>query len=134
MPKGAELSHRNVVSNAVAGGYWSRSRQAGEVSIGALPVLPLLWHDGSDEHDHRHGLHDGVLVPDPRDVLHVMGSISKHRATLYSAVPTSYVRINSHPQVNQFDLRSIRVCLERGCAPASGGPAKVPGSHGQQAG
>jgi long-chain acyl-CoA synthetase len=57
-----------------------------------------------------------VLIPDPRDVLHVMGAISKHQATFYSAVPTSYVRINNHPQVQEFDLSSVRVCLS-GAAP-----------------
>jgi long-chain acyl-CoA synthetase len=57
-----------------------------------------------------------VLIPDPRDVMHVMGAISKHRATFYPAVPTSYVRINHHPQVQDFDLSSIRVCLS-GAAP-----------------
>jgi long-chain acyl-CoA synthetase len=57
-----------------------------------------------------------ILIPDPRDVLHIMGSISKHRATFYCAVPTSYVRINGHPQVSEFDLSSVLVCLS-GAAP-----------------
>jgi long-chain acyl-CoA synthetase len=115
VPKGAELSHRNVVSNAVAGSYWSHSREAQEVTIGALPFF------------HSYGMTavmnmtiatacTMVLIPDPRDVLHVMGSISKHRATFYMAVPTSYVRINTHPQVKDFDLSSIRACLS-GAAP-----------------
>jgi long-chain acyl-CoA synthetase len=115
VPKGAQLTHRNVVSNAIAGSYWSHSREAGEVSIGALPFF------------HSYGMTavmnmsivtacTMVLIPDPRDVLHVMGSISKHKATLYSSVPTSYVRINTHPQVKEFDLSSVRVCLS-GAAP-----------------
>jgi long-chain acyl-CoA synthetase len=115
VPKGAELSHRNVVSNAVAGSFWSHTQEAEEVSIGALPFF------------HSYGMTAAmnmtiaaastmVLIPDPRDVLHVMGSISKHRATFYSAVPTSYVRINTHPQVQEFDLSSVRVCLS-GAAP-----------------
>jgi long-chain acyl-CoA synthetase len=115
VPKGAELSHRNVLSNAMAANYWAHSREAGEVSIGALPFF------------HSYGMTavmnmtiavagTMVLIPDPRDVLYVMGSISKHKATLYSAVPTSYVRINTHPQVKEFDLSSVRVCLS-GAAP-----------------
>jgi long-chain acyl-CoA synthetase len=115
VPKGAQLTHRNVVSNAVAGGYWSHSREAQEVTIGALPFF------------HSYGMTAAmnmtiatactmVLIPDPRDVLHVMGSISRHKATFYMAVPTSYVRINTDPQVKEYDLSSIRVCLS-GAAP-----------------
>jgi long-chain acyl-CoA synthetase len=50
-----------------------------------------------------------------------MGSISKHKATFYSAVPSSYTRINTHPDVKKFDLSSVRVCLS-GAAPL---PRKV---------
>jgi len=118
VPKGAELLHRNLVSNAVAGSYWSHSREAQEVSIGALPFF------------HSYGMTavmnmaiatacTMVLIPDPRDVLHIMGAISKHRATFYMAVPTNYVRINNHPQVKEFDLSSVRVCLS-GAAPLPG--------------
>jgi long-chain acyl-CoA synthetase len=60
-----------------------------------------------------------VLIPDPRDILHIMGSISKHHATFYPAVPTLYVAINNHPQVREFDLSSVRACLS-GAAPLPG--------------
>jgi len=115
IPKGAELTHRNVVSNAIAGSYWSHSREAKEVSIGALPFF------------HSYGMTavmnmtiatagTMVLIADPRDVMHIMGSISKHKATLYCAVPSSYTRINTHPDVKKFDLSSVLVCLS-GAAP-----------------
>jgi long-chain acyl-CoA synthetase len=115
IPKGAELTHRNVVSNAISGSYWSHSREAQEVSIGALPFF------------HSYGMTavmnmtiatagTMVLIVDPRDVMHIMGSINKHKATLYSAVPSSYTRINNHPKAKDFDLSSVRVCLS-GAAP-----------------
>jgi long-chain acyl-CoA synthetase len=104
-----------VVSNAIAGSFWSHSQEAEEISIGALPFF------------HSYGMTavmnmtiatagTMVLIADPRDVMHIMGSISKHKATLYSAVPSSYTRINTHPKVKDFDLSSVRVCLS-GAAP-----------------
>jgi long-chain acyl-CoA synthetase len=110
VPKAAQLTHRNLLSNAMAGNVLAKTREADEVTIGALPLF------------HSYGLTSVmnmsiakactmVLIPDPRDVLHVMGAMSKHRATLYPGVPTMYVAINHHPQAQEFDLSSVRVCL-----------------------
>lgn len=120
IPKGAELTHRNVVSNAVAGSYWSQSKKGQEVSIGALP----FFHSYGMTAVMNMTITTGgamVLIVDPRDVLHIMGSITKHKATFYSAVPSSYARINTHPDLSKFDLSSVRVCLS-GAAPL---PRKV---------
>jgi long-chain acyl-CoA synthetase len=115
IPKSAQLSHGNLVSNANAGLVWSHSREANEITIGALPLF------------HSYGMTSVmnmcvagaltmVLIPDPRDILHIMGAITKHGATFYPGVPTMYVGINNHPQVKEFDLSSITVCLS-GAAP-----------------
>ena len=120
IPKGAELTHRNVVSNAVAGSYWSHSQEGEEVSIGALP----FFHSYGMTAVMNMAITTGgamVLIVDPRDVLHIMGSISKHKATFYSAVPSSYARINTNPDLAKYDLSSVRVCLS-GAAPL---PRKV---------
>jgi len=115
VPKGAQLSHRNLVSNAVAGNLLARAYEAQDVTIGALPLFHSYGMTSAMNMPIA-GAGTVVLIPDPRDVLHVMGSISKHRATFYPGVPTMYVAINNHPQVKEFDLSSIRVCLS-GAAP-----------------
>ncbi len=115
VPKGAQLTHRNLVANAVQCLAWSQAREAQEVTVGALPLF------------HSYGMttvmnmtiagaNTMILIPDPRDLVHIMGSISKHRATFYPGVPTMYVAINNHPQVREFDLSSIIAC-QSGAAP-----------------
>jgi long-chain acyl-CoA synthetase len=115
VPKGAQLSHRNLVSNALTGLVWSHARRGGEITIGALP----LFHSYGMTSVMNMGIAGAltmILIPDPRDVLHIMGAIGKHRATFYPGVPTMYVAINNHPKVKDFDLGSITVCLS-GAAP-----------------
>ncbi|MGC9332586.1 MAG: AMP-binding protein, partial [Anaerolineae bacterium] len=77
VPKGAQLTHRNLVSNAVGGLAWSHSQEAKEVTIGALP----LFHSYGMTSVMNMGVAGAltmVLIPNPRDVLHIMGSIVKH--------------------------------------------------------
>jgi len=120
VPKGAQLTHRNLVSNAVAGLAWSQVQQGQDITIGALPLFHSYGMT-SVMNMAVAGALTMVLIPDPRDILHIMGSINKHQATFYPAVPTMYVAINNHPQVEEFDLTSIRACLS-GAAPL---PAEV---------
>lgn len=65
-----------------------------------------------------------VLIPDPRNVRHIMSAIAKHRASFYPAVPTMYVAINHHPLATEFDMSSVQVCLS-GAAPL---PREVQGA------
>jgi long-chain acyl-CoA synthetase len=115
VPKGAQLLHRNLVSNAIAGSIWVHAREAQEVTIGALPLfhsygMTVVMNGTIAKADTM------VLIPDPRDVLHIMGAISKHQATFYPGVPTMYVAVNNHPLASQFDLTSVLACVS-GAAP-----------------
>ena len=60
IPKGAELTHRNVVSNAIAGMYWSHSRGSERDLHWCSAIFPFLWDDGRNEYDYRIYRNDGV--------------------------------------------------------------------------
>ena len=116
--KGAIAIHQNLAANARQLQEWIPDLQYGkEVFIAALPYF------------HSYGMVTAmilpvsiaakmVVIPDPRDLANVMGSIEDHKATFFPGVPTLYVAINNHPdiQAGKYDLTSIRACLS-GSAP-----------------
>jgi len=57
-----------------------------------------------------------VMVPDPRDVKDVLGNIQKYKATYYPGVPALYNLINHYPEVDKYDISSIKACIS-GSAP-----------------
>jgi long-chain acyl-CoA synthetase len=52
-----------------------------------------------------------VLIPNPRDMVHVLASIEKHRATYYPGVPAMFVGFNNFPDRDKYDLTSLRFAV-----------------------
>lgn len=61
-----------------------------------------------------------ILLP-RWDVQEVLTAIHRLRPTLFPGVPTMYIAINHYPDLNRYDLSSLRFCLS-GAAPL---PAEV---------
>ena len=57
-----------------------------------------------------------VLMPNPRDMPQLIASISKHRVTLFPAVPAMFNAIVNAQGVEKLDLTSVRSCFS-GSAP-----------------
>lgn len=114
--KGAMLSHRNLVAQAVITLSWFIERAPGkDVFMGALP----LFHSFGMTCVLNTGVHDAaamILVPNPRDLPSVLKAAHKHRPTIFSGVPTMYAAINNYKDLKQFDLTSIKSCTS-GAAP-----------------
>jgi long-chain acyl-CoA synthetase len=109
--KGAQLTHRNLIANALQVRWWMwDSKEAQEVMLTALP----LYHSYSMSVCMNHTIYLGgtlILIPNPRVLDHVLKSISKHKPTLYPGVPGLYVSITNYPEVTKYDVSSIRACL-----------------------
>jgi long-chain acyl-CoA synthetase len=109
-PKGAQLTHHNLVSNAVALNIWARSREAEDVMLSVMPFF------------HSYGLTVGmnvcvanaltmVQIPNPREMAHVLKAIETHRATYYPGVPTMFIGFLNFPERDQYDLTSLRFAV-----------------------
>ncbi|MHB1127936.1 MAG: long-chain-fatty-acid--CoA ligase [Bacillota bacterium] len=115
IPKGAALTHRNLLSNALQVRTWSSTSQEGKERL--LTALPMFHSYGLTTCLNM-GVQLGatmVLLPQfiVRDVLK---TINRYRPTLFPGVPTMYVAINNHPEVKRFNLRSITACISGGAA------------------
>ncbi len=129
VPKGAALTHANIVSNVMmldewgrvpheTGGPLEKMRRGGfHCFLGVLP-----WY-------HSFGMTvcmvsaaaSGsrlICIPDPRagnpPFTEVLKAVQKYRPTVVPAVPTIYVAFTNHPLIDRFDLSSIVACASGG--------------------
>ena len=115
-PKGAMLSHRNLVANAHQAAAWFPGLKGGDETF--LAAIPFF---------HVYGLTVAllsavvigakmVLHPNPREIEAILKLIAKTKPSIFPGVPTMYVAIVNNPKVAKYDLRSIRACIS-GAAP-----------------
>lgn len=118
--KGAQLTHQNILVNAVQCTLWVNAQEAQEVILTALP----LYHSYAMTTCMNMGTYITaalVLIPDPRDLEDVLSNISKHKPTMYPGVPAMYVAINNYPELSKYDVSSIKACISG----AAGLPVEV---------
>jgi long-chain acyl-CoA synthetase len=119
--KGAELTHGNLLANAIQTRNWfTVSEEGKEVLLTALP----LFHSYGMTTCMNHGVLIGgamLLIPNPRVLIHTLKSINKHRPTMFTGVPAMYVAINNYPEISKFDVSSIKGCISG----AAGLPVEV---------
>ncbi|MFO7795356.1 MAG: long-chain fatty acid--CoA ligase [Promethearchaeia archaeon] len=119
LPKGAMLTHYNIVSNCVATATWV----AAETERGkdtALTNLPLFHIYGMTVcmNTPIYNASTIALNPDPRDQKSLFEIIKSTQPALFPGVPTMYMRLLERDDLEDYakDLKSIRVC-NTGAAP-----------------
>jgi long-chain acyl-CoA synthetase len=113
LPKGAMLTHRNMVCNSRQGQAWSTGLVAGsEIMLTALPLTHSYAMTVAMTHSIDRG-YTQVIVPDPRDLKGLLQAIDRYRPTLLPGVPALYAALANHPLVQRkkYDLTSIKQCM-----------------------
>jgi len=109
-PKGACLSHRNILLN-VAMTALMHQRSDRDTVVTALPC----------PHVYGNVVMSGAIQNGMTLVLHpafeeatILRSIQDHKATLFEGVPTMYMFMLNHPELDSYDLSSLRCCTVGG--------------------
>ena len=114
--KGAMLTHRNLSYNVQQVRVWFSELVPGkEVVLSCLPFFHVFGMTVSMNFAVSVGA-TMVLTPNPRDIPQMVKNISKHRITLFPAVPAMFNAINNFPGINDIDLTSVTSCFS-GSAP-----------------
>jgi long-chain acyl-CoA synthetase len=113
-PKGAELTHGNLISNTeVARDDIVRARPE-DVIFGGLPLFHVFGQTVALNVAVASG---ACLTLLPRfDAAHALRIIAGHHVTVFEGVPTMYVALLHQPDRSDYDLSSMRMCISGGAA------------------
>jgi long-chain acyl-CoA synthetase len=128
-PKGAELSHLNMVLNA----RLSDSMYDGNPDDVHLITLPL-FHSFGQTVQMNTGFYNGVtisLLPrfDPDTVLSIM---QRDNITIFAGVPTMYWALLHYPGADKYDLDKISKTLRYAFSGGSAMPVEVMKAFGEK--
>jgi long-chain acyl-CoA synthetase len=109
-PKGAMLTHYNLVANAVQFAAWLYMNPGGEVHLSALPFFHIYGMTTAMNAP-IYTRSSMILIPDARDINAILQAIDTHKPTIFCGVPAMYIALINQPDIKKHDLRSIRVCV-----------------------
>jgi long-chain acyl-CoA synthetase len=118
IPKGAMLTHYNLVSNAVQVVKWGTILRRGEeTGVAELPLFHIYGMTCTMNAGFLLAA-SATLNPDPRDITTLLALIRTFQPTILLAVPTMFIRIMQHKDLSKSipAIGKIKLC-NTGAAP-----------------
>jgi len=110
------LTHRNIIANVCQIRAWMPKTDEGrEKVLGAIPFFHVYGMTVAL----ILGMYVGatlVITPNPRDIEQLMRIIHKEGISIFPGAPALYSAIIRHPNLEQYHLRTVKVCIS-GSAP-----------------
>src|SRR6478752_6569383 len=113
-PKGAELTHGNLISNTDVTRTDIVRAGPDDVIFGGLPLFHVFGQTVALNVSVAAG---ACLTLLPRfDAEHALRIIVDHRVTVFEGVPTMYVALLHAPDRTDYDTSALRMCISGGAA------------------
>ncbi len=117
IPKGAMLSHGNIIANLQQSHAWLKPvlEEGREVIITALPLYHIFALTANCLVFLKIGA-TNVLITDPRDIPGFVKELSKHQFTVITGVNTLFNALLNNPDFTRLDFSRLRVSVGGGMA------------------
>jgi long-chain acyl-CoA synthetase len=109
-PKGAMLTHRNIIGNVLQADAWFVEKDPGEeVLLAALPFYHIYM--GTMVHFAIYLGSKLAMVFNPREAHEIIEVIEATKATLFPGVAAIFNNINNYEKVKEHDFSSLKYCI-----------------------
>jgi long-chain acyl-CoA synthetase len=115
-PKGAILTHKNIVSNMLQAREWAVGTHPLGIHkkfMGAVPFFHLIGLTtvflATAEFDST-----VYLVPNPREFESILKTIHKEKINYFHGVPTLFKALIQHPKFDKYDMNSLDIIFSGG--------------------
>jgi long-chain acyl-CoA synthetase len=119
VPKGAMLTHRNIVANAAQirawVGTWVPDDSPGQVMVTALPLYHIFALTACCVSRLAAGV-TSLLIANPRDIGGLIKTMKSERFTMLCGVNTLFNAIANHPAAKSVDFSHLAFCVSGGMA------------------
>ena len=134
VPKGAVLTHRNIVANLQQHHAQINSvlQEGGDIVITALPLFHIYALTISCLLAFKIGAAN-VLITNPRDIRELVKELGKHRFTCFAGVNTLFKGLVDDPDFARLDFSSLRIAATGGSALQELGGEEMESRHWQDA-
>lgn len=113
LPKGAMLTHYNLVSNCIAMNKWTQTviKRGKDTALTTLPLFHIYGMQVCMNASIMNGI-TIALHPDPRDQKGLFEVIKATHPAMFPGVPTMYMRLLERDDLEDYtkDLKSIKIC------------------------
>ena len=111
VPKGAILTHYNIVANTIQHRAWCKDFWEKGKTVFQTMYPPFHAGGSGAFHLALSSLAAYICIPNPRDIEGMLRNFGKYKVKIFAGVPAIYTGMLNHPDFEETDFSSLEICI-----------------------